>query len=133
MFKHAYSVSDGSTDLICNDVSLTQQSFKDDADINVMLERFKITGVLKQGVRAPTYGDFTGISDYRSAVEAIHQATLSFMDLPAKVRSRFENDPQKFLEFCSDPKNRDEAVSLGLIMSAPASAPDPDPATVVAS
>lgn len=55
------------------------------------------------------------------------------MDLPAKVRSRFENDPQKFLEFCSDPKNRDEAVSLGLIMSAPASAPDPDPATVVAS
>lgn len=114
-FKHAYSASFRGSDLECKDPSLTQQQFKDDVDINVLLERFKITGVMPQNVVLPTYGDFRGVSDYRSAVDAIRKADNAFMDLPANLRQRFDNDPQKFLEFVSDDKNREEAVRLGLV------------------
>ena len=115
MFQNAYSEPVRTSDLVCLDPSLAQQSFKDDADINVMLERFKVTVVMPQGVIMPSYGDFTGVSDYRTAVDAIRKASLAFMELPANIRSKFENDPQKFLEFCADDKNRDEAIRLGLV------------------
>ena len=118
-FQHAYSVPFRGSDLECPEPSLTQQQFKDDSDINVMLEKFKVTGVMPQGVRMPTYGDFTGISDYRTAVEAIHKAEVAFMELPANVRNRFDNDPQKFMEFFSKPENADEAKRLGLVIERP--------------
>lgn len=101
--------------LICRDVSLTQQSEMEAADINVIMRRFGVTGQLPQGVRMPTYGDFTGISDFRSAVEAMDAAQASFMEMPADVRDRFKNDPQQFLAFCSDPANLGEAAKLGLV------------------
>lgn len=128
-FQNAYSDPVRSSDLECLDPSLAQQSFKDDADINVMLEKFKVTGVMPQGVVMPTYGDFNGVSDYRTAVDAIKRASDSFMDLPAGIRSRFENDPQKFLEFCADSKNRDEAIRLGLVPP-PVVVPEPEPLKV---
>lgn len=121
-FQHAYSDSFRGSDLDCKDPSLAQQQFKDDVDINVLLERFKVTGQMPQGIVLPSYGDFRGVSDYRSAVDAIRKADNAFMDLPANIRSRFENDPQKFLEFVSDDKNRDEAVRLGLVQPKPETA-----------
>lgn len=128
-FQNAYSVPFRGSDLDCPDPSLAQQSFKDDADINVMLERFKVTGQMPVGVVMPTYGDFNGVSDYRSAVDAINKASNAFMDMPAEIRSRFQNDPQRFLEFCSDDKNRDEAIRLGLVPAAPV-VPVPEPLAV---
>lgn len=125
LFQNAYSEPFRGSDLECLDPSLAQQSFKDDADINVMLEKFKVTGVMPQGVVMPTYGDFTGVSDYRSAVHAIRVASNAFMDMPANIRARFDNDPQKFLEFCADDANREEAARLGLV-------PKPVPADVKA-
>lgn len=116
-FKHAYSEPFRGSDLECTDPSLAQQQFKDDVDINVLLERFKVTGVMPQSVVLPQYGDFVGINDYRSALDAVRRAKDSFMDLPANVRARFDNDPQKLLEFVSDEKNRDEAERLGLVQA----------------
>ena len=116
-FKHAYSESFRGSDLDCQDPSLAQQQSKDDVDINVLLERFKITGVMPQSVVLPSYGDFTGVADYRSAQDAVLRAKNAFMDLPAQLRSRFDNDPQKLLEFVSDEKNRAEAVRLGLVLA----------------
>lgn len=116
-FQHAYSDSFRGSDLECKDPSLAQQQFKDDVDINVLLERFKVTGVMPQSVVLPTYGDFVGVSDYRTAKDALRKANDAFMDLPANIRARFDNDPQKLLEFVSDAKNRDEAIQLGLLGS----------------
>lgn len=91
-----------------------QQSGKDEADINNILKQFKVTGLVPQGVRMPEYGDFEGISDFRSAMDAINAAQASFMALPSDVRTRFGNDPQVFLEFCADENNFDELRKLGL-------------------
>lgn len=94
--------------------SLTVQSQKDEADINVLVKRFGITGQMPQNVHAPIYGDFTGISDYRTALEAVREAEESFNAMPADVRARFGNDPQKFVEFCSNEDNLDEMKKMGL-------------------
>lgn len=113
-FMHAYSQSFRGSDIECKEPTLAQQQFKDDADINVLLERFKVTGQLPEGVRLPTYGDFSQVVDFRTAQDAIRRASASFMDLPANVRARFQNDPQEFLEFCSNKDNLPELRKLGL-------------------
>lgn len=113
-FRTPYDPTPRDSDLRCEDPSLAQQAFKDEVDINVILEKYKITGVMPASVRLPEYGDFSHVQDYRSALEAINRARDDFMTLPPGIRSRFENDPQKFLEFCSNPQNATELASLGL-------------------
>lgn len=102
------------TGLKCLEPSLTVQSQKEEADINTIVKNFGVTGVLPQGVRVPTYGDFDVVDDYQSALHAIKAADESFMLMPADVRERFGNDPQKFLEFCADSANLEEMRKLGL-------------------
>ena len=101
--------------LVCESLSLTQQQFKDDADINTILKRFNVTGVLMAPSRQPQFGDFTGPNDYKEALDLIHEADRSFYELPAALRDRFKNDPVEFLDFISDDNNRSEAIELGLI------------------
>jgi len=98
--------------------SMTQQQFKDECDINVIVRRFGLTGELPENPRVPMYGDFTEVKDYRTALEAVMAADDAFLEFPAELRARFENDPQKLLEFCENGANREEAVRLGLIKAA---------------
>lgn len=104
------------TGLSCPEDSLAQQHAKEESDINTIVRRFGLTGELPSGVRAPQYGDFTEATDYHTAMNAVIAANNSFMQLPADVRARFNNDAGAFVDFCSDEKNRDEAKKLGLIV-----------------
>lgn len=101
--------------LECKDLSLARQSEAEDADINVIVKRFGLTGKLPANVRMPVYGDFTGVSDYREAMEAVRMADESFMRMPADVRLRFHNDPAEFVDFVGKEENREEAIKLGLV------------------
>jgi len=94
--------------------SRTIQSAKDECDINVIVKRFGVTGVVPANVRPAMYGDFLGISDYRSALDAVRLANEDFMQLSSDVRDRFHNDPQEFLEFCSKSENLAEMRKMGL-------------------
>lgn len=100
--------------LLCEDESKTQQHQKEEADINTIVKRFGLTGQLPENVRMPQYGDYTGVTDYQTALNAVMEAQDAFMQMPAHVRQRFDHDPAKFVEFCSDPKNLEEAKKLGL-------------------
>ncbi|WNK14181.1 MAG: internal scaffolding protein [Microvirus sp.] len=106
------------TSLLMTEPSLTQQSFKDECDINVIVEQFGITGKLPTAVYMPTFDDFTEVVDFQTALEQIQRAEASFMAMPANVRERFANDSQKFLEFTSDSRNAEEAKALGLFKDA---------------
>jgi len=108
------AVSD-ETGLSCPEPTLAQQQFRDEADINTIMERFGRTGEIVAPIRMPTYGDFSQVNDYHTAMNALIEARNSFEALPAKIRARFENDPGQFVEFCLDDRNRDEAVRLGLV------------------
>lgn len=119
--------------LACLDKTRTQQHFKEECDINTIIRRFGITKLAPDPVRMPTYGDFTEVFDFHSAANAIAQARESFDAMPATVRSRFNNDPGAFVDFCSAEENRAEAVKLGLVALPPVPpaldpAPAPEPA-----
>jgi len=104
------------TGLECKDPSLAQQHMKEETDINYIVERFGVTGQLPEApVRVPTYGDFTGTNDYRTALDIVLAADDAFMQLPANVRERFHNDPAELVDFVSDLNNRSEAIELGLV------------------
>lgn len=99
--------------------SRTKQAFRDECDINKIMQRFKkVAGVeyLEKfnGYVSGQFGDFSAVADYRSALDQVRRAEAVFMALPAIVRKRFENDAAKFLDFCHDPANIDEMVSMGL-------------------
>ena len=105
----------GKQSILCDEPSLTQQSAKDECDINVIVDRAKRGADLSQLTRKPIYGDFTAIPSFRESLNLINAARDSFMALDANVRKRFNNDPAAFIEFLSDERNREEAVRMGLV------------------
>lgn len=117
--------------LFCVDPSRARQEFKDECDINVIVQTYGLTGQVPVGAKAPEYQDFAGVMDFQTAVHAVMQAEESFMEMPAAVRREFDNDPQRFLEFCADEKNLPRLREWGLAMpSKGLEAPAPEPILV---
>lgn len=116
--------------------SLARQEFRDECDINFLMERFARTGVLVDpsmvGKRVAAFGDFTDAQDFTECNLRLVAAVEAFESLPGKVRERFNHDPADVLAFLSDEANRDEAILLGLVekpVVEPVVAPvDPAPA-----
>lgn len=107
--------------LCCSDKSLTQQSASAECDINQIVKRFERTGVLSHlNDRVARYGDASGSVSYHEALNLVRAAEGMFAALSADIRDRFDNDPGRLLAFLEDPKNRSEAVSLGLVSEAKA-------------
>lgn len=107
--------------ITCTQPSMTQQSPKDECDINVIVERAKRGEDLSRITRTPIYGDFRTIPSYKDALQIVINAQNAFNSLDAFVRERFQNDPARMVDFLNDPKNRDEAVRLGLVNPPPVS------------
>ena len=95
--------------------SMTQQQFKDECDIRLIVERARKTGFITVLSDQPVYGDFADVGDYIEAQNLIAKASQYFDGLPANIRARFSNSPAEFLRFINDEANFDEAVSLGLL------------------
>lgn len=115
-FNNAYSPSRRVVLDTSHIPSKTKQSFKNECDINTILSRFYKTGALTHVSSVPPqYGDFLNSDDYHSAMNRILAINDTFESLPSKIRSRFENDPAKLLDFLGDDSNRVEAIKLGLI------------------
>ena len=108
--------------LHCEDASLAQQHYKEECDINTILEKFNITGLLPEQPLSPRYGDFTGIGDYHTAMNRVFAAQDEFEALPAQIRARFGNDPAQLIDFLENSDNRPEAEELGLVEKATAEA-----------
>ena len=115
-YNYDTNVVSDESGLVCKDPSLAVQADLIPSDINTILRNFGVTGKLPMTSRLPTYGDFTGIFDFQSAINAVNNAQDSFDELDADLRYRFHNDPQEFVAFCSDEANRLEAEKLGLVM-----------------
>lgn len=111
--------------------SRAQQHFKDECDINNIIARFTKTGVLPQIATNFDFGDASEVPSYQEAMNFIIDAQDRFMELPAKVRKEFENDPGQFLSFVDsldDPENYARAVALGL--AEPKNQPEGHPTSV---
>lgn len=113
-FEDHSAISDA-TALPIDGQTFVKQSFKDECDINQIVERNKATGLLTH-VREgqPMYGDFTAISNYEDSLQVVIEAENMFAELPAHVRDFFANNPAEFVNFASNPENADKLVELGL-------------------
>jgi len=98
---------------------MTKQSFKDECDINSIVKKALKNGLLPDGNPNPIYGDFSDVKDYQQGLNVVMKAEAQFSSLPAHIRSRFQNDPAKFLEFATNADNLDEMRKLGLAKKAP--------------
>lgn len=100
-------------------VSKTQQNFRKECDINTIMARYRKTGMLLDPsvvpTRKPFFGDFSKGTDFHTVQLQIVEAQNDFNRLPVMIREKFNYDPAKLIDFVADPKNRDEAISMGLI------------------
>lgn len=99
--------------------TLTQQNFKDECDVNRIMERYQVTGYLVDPLRirtaVPKYGEFTNVPDFQTAQNIIVEGREAFEKLPSGVRKYFANDPALYLSFITDSDNFDEAIKMGLL------------------
>jgi len=103
--------------------ALTKQSPKEECDVNYIVAKYKETGLLPPSQREPRFGDFSNVRDYQSSLNAVIAAQEAFDELPAIVRKRFSNEPAELLAFLEDPRNKDEAIKLGLVEAPTSSQP----------
>lgn len=112
--------SDGTIHVVTinEEPSMTDQAHKDSCDLNKIINKFLRTGLMTN-VRQdqPTYGDFSDKTDYHDAIARVSKANDQFLELPASIRARFNNDPGELISFLNDEKNRSEAEELGLVVS----------------
>jgi len=94
--------------------SMTNQADMKMADVNVIMKRAEQGMAVAANVREPLYGDFTGVDSYHEMLSRIRAIERAFLAYPADLRNRFENDPQKMIDFLDDSANDEEAVKLGL-------------------
>nr|QJB18899.1 MAG: internal scaffolding protein [Microvirus sp.] len=106
-----------------DEVSLTKQSDAAACDINNIMApyaRMDMRDLLQSN--PGQYLDLTDAKTYHESMNIVVEAQAAFEALPANIRKKFGNDPENFLEFCSNPDNADEMVELGLA-EAPADLP----------
>lgn len=110
---------------IGSEPSMTKQEFKDECDINQILQRYQRTGAITHYAQyAPKYGDYSPC-DYQEALSLVKNAQEMFAALPSSIRA-ITHTPDGFLAFIQDPANKPRLVELGLVASeAPAVKPPP--------
>lgn len=99
---------------------ITSQSHKNECDINSIIEKYRKTQLLSHvNAYEGNYGDFTDVTDYQSAWNAVRDAGQKFMSLPSTIREQFNNDPQQLLNFVQNKENYEAAVEKGLLPASP--------------
>lgn len=90
----------------------TQQAFKDETDINRIMQRAQVTGTIshlaKHQARYADFSDFDFVENERKLVEAREM----FDGLPAEIRKEFNQRPQEFFEFVTNPENAERLPEL---------------------
>lgn len=116
-------------------VSMTQQHFKDECDINNILKSYR--GKIPASIEPAFFMDCT-VNDLQSAYEIAEDIGARFDSLDSEVRARFNNNPLELLEFVHNADNETAAIELGLLpkpepsganalVPEPAPAPAPEP------
>lgn len=80
-----------------------KQEFKDEADINRIIAKYRATGVLDQVINAPvSFGEDRGFMTYADAHAALEKAREEFLKLPPEIRLELGNDPGRYAELSTE-------------------------------
>lgn len=97
-FNHNTDTESARTAHYSDEPSLTQQQFKDDADINVILKRFQQNKEVPPMVLPEHFTDLTGRTTYFDMASKVAKANETFYLLPADKRAEHLNDPNRWAD-----------------------------------
>lgn len=104
---------------IYKDAHKTDQQFKKDCDANHIIDKMKRTGTVTHLARCQgSYADVSEVTDLHDSLIKVEKARAAFMNLPGKIRQKFNNSMEDYVSFLQDPRNNEEAIALGLKVSA---------------
>lgn len=114
--------------------SLTQQQFKDECDINRIVQNAQRGIAPKYLARGtPQYGDFSNVPDLPQAYEKIRKAEEAFMNLPAQLRLELNNDPAQINRLTDEQIKRYKLDKDSARTNPPSQPPQPSDAPPVAT
>lgn len=107
----------------------TEQNHKGSVDINEIVS--KAGGVDRiaatQNILAMSF-DTNPYNNFEEMMILVAKGEESFMSLPAQVRDEFDNSPAKYMDFVTNPENKDALIERGW-MNPPE--PEPQPVEVI--
>ncbi len=108
----AYFMEHGKIEVRKFDKGLTKQTFRDETDINKILQKFQVSGVVSHLNKFEgMYGEFADF-DFLNANLMLNKGADIFAALPSEVRREFDQDPSKFFAFVNDVENKDKLNEL---------------------
>lgn len=111
----------------CSEGGRVKPSFKEDTDVNEIMRKYQRTGTIEHITqKTPMYGDFSQITDYKTASDLVLTAKSAFMELPADLRSSFGHDPQNLLTFLEDGGDIEDHLEAIREDTRPETPPPPD-------
>lgn len=116
-WNHDTNFESDRTALYCNDPSLTKQEFKDETDINIILERFLKTQEPPPMPLPEHFMDISGRTSYFDMQCRVAEANTIFYQLDAQQRAEFQNDPSRWADAvvqAVERGDRDTLADLGI-------------------
>ncbi len=88
----------------------TKQSFKDETDINKILQRAQKTGTISHMNQfSGQYGDFSDFDFFENTIMLTRGREI-FDALPSEIRNEFSQSPAAFFKYVNDPANKEDLL-----------------------
>ncbi len=111
--------------------SETIQSESDQTDIKKILKKYREVGIIEHlNLTESTFADVTSFTDYGDVIRTAKEAELQFMQLPSKIREKFNHDTALWLDTAHDEAKRLQLLEEGTIKTLEPPAKKDPPADV---
>jgi phage internal scaffolding protein len=101
----------------CSEPKITDQSFKNMCDINIIMANYAKTGLFGHlNNNEPRYVDNSTIPNLEEAFDIVNRAEMLFYELPADIRKLMDNDPSQLEGFIQNPENAEILLKNGVIV-----------------
>lgn len=95
---------------------ITEQSHKQECDMNYILKDYARTGFIKHANQnAGKYDDVTSV-DFQTAMNTVANVKSMFEGLPSEVRAEFSHNPSNFLDYVQNPANTKVLADRGILV-----------------
>lgn len=95
--------------------SLTEQSHKNECDMNLILRDYARTGFMRHARENEGRYDDVSPMDFQEAMIVVAETKSLFEGLPSEVRKQFGNEPKAFLEYVQNPANASQLEKMGVL------------------
>lgn len=107
--------------------SLAKQEFEAECNINNILAKFRVTGVLVdpsvRSLRQPMFLDCTSVPDLETYHDRLNQCKQAFEDLPAAIQEAFGYDARIAMQWLSNASDRQVVQLFGQLVPKPVETP----------